>query len=173
MRILVTFASRHGATAEIAREIAAVLARRGYDPSVRSVEDVTTLEPYDAVVLGSAVYIGRWLKPAAEFVDRNREALAARPVWLFSSGPIGDPPKPDADPIDVAAISDETHAREHRVLAGRLDKKRLTFGEKAIALAVHASEGDFRDWTAIREWAMEIADDLADRRPSAARRAEL
>lgn len=167
MRILVTFASRHGATAEIAREIADVLAGRGHEASVRSVDDVMTLEPYEAVVLGSVVYMGRWLKPAAGFAARNHEALAVRPVWLFSSGPIGDPPKPDGDPADVAAIAAETQAREHRILAGRLDKRRLTFGEKAVAIAVRAPEGDFR------EWAMRIANELAGQREPAARAAEL
>jgi menaquinone-dependent protoporphyrinogen oxidase len=70
------------------------------------------------VVLGSAVYAGHWLKPARDLVARCGPALAARPVWLFSSGPVGDPPKPEEDPVDVAEVLAATSAREHR-LGGR------------------------------------------------------
>jgi menaquinone-dependent protoporphyrinogen oxidase len=109
------------------------------------------------VVLGSAVYAGRWLKPARELVDRSRDALAARPVWLFSSGPVGDPPKPEEDPVDVAAIVAATGAREHRVFAGRLVRRQLGFADKAIAVALRVPDGDFRDWAEIRRWSAGIA----------------
>jgi menaquinone-dependent protoporphyrinogen oxidase len=72
------------------------------------VEDVATLEGFDAVVVGSSIYTGRWLKPAKELVERNAEALRARPVWLFSSGPLGDPPKPEADPADTEPVTEAT-----------------------------------------------------------------
>ncbi len=86
--------------------------------------------------------------------------MATRPVWLFSSGPIGDPPKPEEDPVDVAGILRATKAREHRVFAGKLVKKQLSFGEKAMVLAFRAPEGDFRDWEEIKGWAVGIADAL-------------
>ena len=82
-------------------------------------------------------------------------------MWLFSSGPIGDPPKPEEDPVDVADIAGATRAREHRVLAGKLVKKHLRFGDKAIALALRVPEGDFRDWDEIKSWATEIGHELA------------
>jgi hypothetical protein len=81
------------------------------------------------------VYAGHWLKPARQLVDRCGSGLAARPVWLFSSGPVGDPPKPEEDPVDVAEILAATGAREHRVFAGKLARKRLSFPEKAIVSA--------------------------------------
>ncbi len=71
-----------------------VLSERGFEVTVIPPEEAGSIEDYDAVVLGSAVYMGKWMKPATELVDRSGEALAARPVWLFSSGPVGDPPKP-------------------------------------------------------------------------------
>jgi menaquinone-dependent protoporphyrinogen oxidase len=95
-----------------------------------------------------------------EFVDRVARALAARPVWLFSSGPIGNPPKPEEDRVDVSGVMETTRAREHRVFPGKLLKKQANFGERAIVLALRAPEGDFRNWTAIREWASGIADEL-------------
>lgn len=98
MKVLVTAASKYGSTAEIAQAIGDVLAGRGVDATVMPFDGATAVDDYDAVVFGSAVYAGHWLSPAKEFVQRNALALADRPVWLFSSGPIGEPPKPAEDP---------------------------------------------------------------------------
>jgi menaquinone-dependent protoporphyrinogen oxidase len=161
MKVLVTASSKHGSTAEIAREIATILAKDGLDVAEAAPEEVRSIEGYDGVVLGSAVYAGHWMKPAKELVERLAPSLATRPVWLFSSGPIGDPPKPEEDPVDAAEMIESTKARDHRVFAGRLSKKGLSFGEKAIVLALRAPEGDFRDWDEIRAWAAEIAKEMA------------
>jgi len=158
MRVLVTAATKYGATGEIAEAIGQELRERGLDATVGPPEEAGNVDGYDAVVLGSAVYAGHWLKAARELVDRQRDALAARPVWLFSSGPVGDPPKPEEDP--VAGLVAATGARDHRVFAGRLLRKQLGFADKAIAVALQVPDGDFRDWTAIREWAAGIADAL-------------
>ncbi len=161
MRVLVTAASKYGATGEIASAIGETLGRRGLEVTVVPPEEVQTVEGFDAVVLGSGVYAGHWLKPAKEFVERFGGALAGRPVWLFSSGPIGDPHKPTEDPVDVADVSQATGAREHRVFAGKLVKKHLSFGERAMVVAFRAPEGDFRDWPEIERWASSIADAMA------------
>jgi menaquinone-dependent protoporphyrinogen oxidase len=153
----VAAASKYGATGEIAGAIGEVLTEHGLDATVVPCEQVDTVDGYDAVVLGSAVYAGHWRKPARALVERSGDALAARPVWLFSSGPIGDPPKPEEDPVDVAEVLAATRAREHRVFAGKLVRKQLSFGDKAIAVALRVPEGDFRDWAAIKGWAAEIA----------------
>jgi menaquinone-dependent protoporphyrinogen oxidase len=162
MRVLVAVASRHGATAEIAEEVAKTLRGPLQDAvvEVRTVEQVTSVDGYDAVVLGSAVYMGRWLRPARDLAMQHAAALAARPTWLFSSGPIGDPPKPEEDPVDAAEIIEATRARDHRVFAGKLDRAKLGFFERAVVLALRAPEGDFRDWAEIRAWAEGVADTL-------------
>jgi len=160
MKVLVAAATKYGATGEIAQAIGDVLREHGLDTTVVAPEQAGTVGDYDAAVLGSAVYAGHWLKPARELVARSGDALAARPVWLFSSGPVGAPPKPEEDPVDVAEILAATKAREHRVFAGKLVKKQLSFPEKAIALALRVPEGDFRDWAEIRDWAAGIADAL-------------
>jgi menaquinone-dependent protoporphyrinogen oxidase len=157
MRVLLTAATKYGATGEIAQAIGEVFTERSWDAVVVPPERVKAVDSFDAVVLGSAVYAGHWLKPARELVDRSRDALAARPVWVFSSGPIGDPPKPEEDPVDVAEIMETTKAREHRVFAGKLVKKQLNFPDRAIAPALRVPEGDFRNWDQIRAWAAEIA----------------
>jgi menaquinone-dependent protoporphyrinogen oxidase len=82
-------------------------------------------------------------------------------VWLFSSGPIGDPPKPAEDPVDAAGLVHACGAREHRVFAGRLERHRLGWGERAITVALRAPEGDFRDFAGIRAWAAQIAETLS------------
>ena len=103
------------------------------------------------------MYAGHWLKPAREFLERHATDLNTKPIWLFSSGPIGDPAKPQEDPVDASSLVELTGARDHRVFAGKLDRRALNFGEKAIVMALRAPEGDFRDWNEIREWAAGIA----------------
>ncbi len=160
MRVLIITASKHGATADIGRAIADVMTREGLETTIAEPDRVGDLEGTDAMVLGSAVYAGRWMKTMRQLVEREGEKLATRPVWLFSSGPIGDPPKPDEDPVDVAPIIEATGAREHRIFSGKLDRKVLNFGERAIVNAFKVPDGDFRDWDEVREWALGIAQDL-------------
>lgn len=153
MRVLVSAATKHGATAEIAKAIGQTLSEADFEVDVIPPDLVDTVEGYDAVVLGSAVYAGRWLEPAKQMVARHRQALAARPVWLFSSGPVGEPPKPIDDPADVPEVRERTRAREHRVFAGRIEKARLSFAERAIVAALRVPDGDFRSWDEVRDWA--------------------
>lgn len=169
MKVLVSAASKHGATAEVAEQIGIALreslearddARAETVVDVLPPEQVGAVEPYDAVVLGSAVYAGHWLEDARALARNQAGELAERPTWLFSVGPIGDPPRPEEGPVDVAGILEATEAREHRVFSGKLDKGKLGFAEKAIVLALRAPEGDFRDWDAVRAWAGQIASDL-------------
>ncbi len=161
MRVLVTAASKHGATGEIAQAIATELSAEGLTAEARAITDVATLEGYDAVVLGSAVYVGKWMSEAKDFVALHVDELRKRPVWLFSSGPLGVQPKPTEDPVDVAPMLKATGAREHRLLVGALDRARLGMGERLLVKAVRAPYGDFRDPATIREWAHHIAAQLA------------
>jgi menaquinone-dependent protoporphyrinogen oxidase len=121
---------------------------------------VGAVEEFDAVVLGSAVYTGQWMKPARELAERSAAALGARPVWLFSSGPVGEPAKPADNPVDVTKILQGSKARDHRIFTGKLIKKHLSFPDRAMASALRAQEGDFRNWAEIRDWATGIADAL-------------
>ena len=108
-------------------------------------------------MLGSGIYAGHWLEPAKRFVDRHVASLRGRPVWLFSSGPIGEPARPAGDPPDAAAIRERAMAREHRVFAGALDRDTLSFAERAITRVVGAAPGDYRPWAEIDAWAVSIA----------------
>lgn len=166
MRILIAAASRHAATAEIASRIGGLLAKRLRERGmpaeihVRHAEEVHDFAGYDAVVLGSAVYEGRWLKPARELVRTHADQLRALPVWLFSSGPVGDQLDPPPVPPEPDHLVRATGAREHRIFAGRLDRDRLGHVERLMARAGTGSDGDYRDWGAITAWTTDIADAL-------------
>jgi menaquinone-dependent protoporphyrinogen IX oxidase len=162
-RVLIVVASKHGATADIATALARALADSAAGRAVGlgavsvPIEQRPDPEPYDAVVLGSAVYLGRWLEPARHYAAEHVATLRARAVWLFSSGPVGEPPFPAEEPHDVAPLAESIGARGHRIFPGRLEKSRLTFGERAMVTAMRAPIGDFRDWDAVLTWGDEIA----------------
>ncbi len=124
MRALVAVASQHGATREIADMIGATIAGRGIETDICEIEDAPALAGYDAFVVGSAVYMGGWVKSARAFVEAHADELATRPTWLFSSGPVGDPPKPDSETaVKVEDLVAAVHAREHRLFSGRLEMR--------------------------------------------------
>lgn len=162
MKVLVSAASKHGATAGIADVIGSALMTSGFEVSVMEPGQVDDIDNFDAIVVGSAVYAGHWMKSAIELTERFAERFPGKPVWLFSSGPIGDPPKPTEDPVDVVEVMKVTGARGHRLFAGKLDKAMLSFPERAIVSALRAPYGDFRDWDEIRNWAHEIASSLSE-----------
>lgn len=160
-RILIVAASKHGGTAEIADQIAKTLESRGLEVTVADPGSLTEIDGYGVVILGSAVYAGHWLGDARQLAEQVVTLDPAPMVWLFSSGPIGDPPKPEDDPVDIADIQQQIGARGHKVFAGKIDKSKLSFGERAIMIAVRAPEGDFRDWHAIAAWANDIGDTIS------------
>ncbi|HVR31090.1 MAG TPA: flavodoxin domain-containing protein [Acidimicrobiia bacterium] len=159
-RVLVSAGSKHGSTAEIASRIASQLEEHGCDVTFCPPNDAGDVADFDAIVLGSAVYAGRWTADAKDLAHAIGRVDPIPAVWLFSSGPVGDPPKPDEEPVDAADILTATRAKEHRVFAGKIDKSKLGFGEKAIVMALKVPEGDFRDWDAIDRWASQIAEQL-------------
>lgn len=161
--ILVATASRHGSTEELGRAIASDLAHYGFTVEVRRMVEVDTVFPYDALVLGSAVYMGDWLKEAREFVDLHRDGIVTRPTWLFSSGPIGDE-GPTSQRYDASRMVERTRARDHHLFGGRIDKAALRFRERVLAGLVSAPETDERDWAVATAWAAAIARALTDER---------
>jgi len=155
MRALVTYASHHGSTAEVGERIAATLIKDGVDAEALRVQEVPDIAGYDAVVMGSAVYYGRWMNEAVTFVDRNRTQLARRAIWLFSVGPLGDQPR--TEPAVIGGLIASLGAVEHHLFSGALDLHKLSFPERVIAKGVKTPTGDFRDWNEIDSWALTIA----------------
>lgn len=178
MRVLVAYATKHGATPDIADRIAGTLTGAGHEVTLCPVAEADDADRYDAVVLGSAVYLGHWRKEALTYARRQWENLGTRPVWLFSSGPLGtqlvDEEGRDlrdaADPEELPELLDVLHPQGHHVFFGELDPKRLTVAERALrrlpAGRKLLPEGDFRDWDDVDRWAERIAARLRDGPPS-------
>ncbi len=175
MTILVAYASRHGATRGIAERIADALRRSGLEAEARAVQSVRDPAAYDAFVIGAATYMFHWMKEATVFVRRQRAVLASRPVWLFSSGPLGtdlvDEEGQDvlvaSEPRELPELRDAVHPRAHRVFFGAFDpgQKAVGITERLVMLMPAARAafpaGDFRDWAEIDAWADGIARELA------------
>ncbi len=159
MTVLVAYAGRHGCTAAIAQRVGEVLGGLASPVDVVPVGQVQDLTHYRAVVLGSAVYMGRWMDQPRAFVATHAAALAARPVWLFSVGLA--PQRPGAVLADATAAIDTTGARGHRYFLGRMDRRLLGLAERAVIASLGTPDGDSRDWSAIEEWATRVAADLA------------
>jgi menaquinone-dependent protoporphyrinogen oxidase len=157
MNVLVAVASKHGSSLEIGQVIEATLHSAGFDVDLQRTEAVTSLDGYHAAVLGSGVYMGHWMRVARELIDDHEAELRAMPVWLFSSGPVGDPLSPLENPAEVAAVAKRIGARGHRLFAGKIDGSELRVAEKALVALVRAEQGDFRPWSEISEWAESIA----------------
>jgi menaquinone-dependent protoporphyrinogen oxidase len=166
MNVIVIHASRYGSTQEIAEFIATRLREQGLQAEAKSAKSNPDPGDYDAVVIGSAMYLGHWMSEAVEFVQNNRAALAARPVWLFSSGPLTlrdgvTTDDPELEPTELAGIRGAAHPRDHRVFFGALVPSRLGFAQRALrslpAARAVLPEGDFRDWEKIEAWADGIA----------------
>jgi menaquinone-dependent protoporphyrinogen oxidase len=160
MTLLIAVSSKHGSTREIAGSIADTLREAGVEVEVVDAQHVQSVEPYGAVIVGSAVYLGRWMAPARDLVNRSVDALRTRPVWLFSSGPLGRDTADPADAADGLRLLALVGARDHRVFSGKLDKHEIGFLERRIASMVKNPYGDHRDWSDIREWATSIVREL-------------
>jgi menaquinone-dependent protoporphyrinogen oxidase len=161
VNILVAAASRHGSTREIGEAIAGELKSLGHRAIVSDAALVEDSDDFDAYIIGSAVYMGRWLPDARALVKEHGASFLGKPVWLFSSGPLGEPnAQPKADPAHLEELMQATAAREHRMFVGKLEKHGLGPGERIAVKMVKAPEGDFRDWESIRGWAREIALEL-------------
>jgi len=168
-KVLVAYGTKYGATAEIAEKIGETLHQAGLQADVQRTDRVGDVAAYGAVVLGSAVYAGRWVKGAAKFLETNAETLAGRPVWLFSSGPTGQ-----GDPVQLMKgwrfpealqpVADRIGPRDVAVFHGAIDVKKLNFIERLLIRGIKAPTGDFRDWGAITAWAAAIAATLKNAR---------
>ena len=161
-RVLVAYATKHGHTTEIAEKIGDVLKGAGLQADVLPVSKVKDVKKYTAVVAGTATYIAMWRKDFLRFLSANEKYLATIPVWLFSSGPMGE-----GDPVELSqgwrypvaqkSLVEAIKARDITVFHGVIDPKKMGFLEKWVIKKVQAPVGDYRDWDLIKKWAEGIA----------------
>ncbi|MDG6907364.1 MAG: flavodoxin domain-containing protein [Nitrososphaerota archaeon] len=176
MKVLVAFASKHGSTKGIAEFIGEKLREKGIEVEVLPADKVRDLRSFDAFVIGSALYLGRWMKEAKQFASKNSAVLSTRPVWLFSSGPTGTNLK-DAKgndlldpkvsgPKELDELKEKLRFRDHRIFFGAFDPKDLDFFSrqffKSAAIREATPIGDFRDWKEIEAWSASIAQSLQE-----------
>jgi menaquinone-dependent protoporphyrinogen oxidase len=167
--VLVIYASKHGATAEIARKIGETLTQAGIQTALADAKTARDLSPYRAIILGSAVYFGSWRKEAAKLLKTNQQILAEKPTWLFSSGPAGE-----GDPVELLdgwrlpsglqEIVDRIQPHDITVFHGMVNPDKLNIFEKWILKNVKSPVGDYRNWEAITAWAEEIATSLMEKK---------
>jgi menaquinone-dependent protoporphyrinogen oxidase len=163
--ILVAYASKHGATEEIAYKIGEVLKQQSLQADVQPADRVVTLKNYRAVILGSAVYAGQWQKSAVNFLETYERQLAEMPVWFFSSGPTGT-----GDPVELMKgwrfptaqqpLANRIQPRDIALFHGEIDMTKINFAERLIIKGVKAPTGDYRDWEAVTTWAKGIAESM-------------
>jgi menaquinone-dependent protoporphyrinogen oxidase len=139
---------------------------------VRSIEHVEGVAAYDAFVLGSAIHDRTWLPPAAEFIHRNAAELAARPVWLFGVGMLGDEGSALApavtavirrlwkEPKVISDIRPVIHPRDYHTFVGAVQPEHFPLTGRVLFKVMGAHYGDHRDWREIRAWALHIAHDM-------------
>lgn len=177
MNVLVAYATRYGATRGIAERIAAILRREGLEAVAEPIEKAGDPAAFDSVVIGSAIYFGHWMTQSASFVRNHCEALAERPVWLFSCGPLGSKLYDDrlrnlrvtCIPREIAEFEETFCAREHRVFFGAMDHRKLGLFHRLLkSLPINKDDvlfpnGDFRNWDEIDAWAEEIANEMKAR----------
>lgn len=160
-RVLVACASKMGSTAEIADVVADRLRGAGFDVERAPAEDVRSVEEFGAVVLGSAVYTGRWRQEALAFMRRFEAELAGRQVWLFQSGPLdGSAERHELDlPKRVRSLAERIGIHAHMTFGGRIDPEHPA-GFLAKRMVDSGLGRDFRDFGHVKAWADGIATEL-------------
>lgn len=156
MKVSVITATRHGSTAEVAEIIARRLTELGHAAEVIDAEQATPIDG-DAIVLGSPIYMGRWLKPARKIAEGLSRGADNRPLFMFACGPLGDPPQPDPPEAEELVGALASRALEFRIFSGKLDEAELNRRERMMVHAVKAPAGDFREKEAIEDFADSIA----------------
>lgn len=156
-KVLVAYATKMGATTGIATAIADELRRKGHQADLREVSGVRTIDEYDAVVLGSAIYLRRWRPEAVRFLRKHTRELRDRQVWLFHSGPVGaDRDQIQAMPANVTRLARRIGATPAMTFAGRLEPDTAK-GFLARRMATTDLAGDFRDWDLVTAWSQDVA----------------
>ena len=165
VRVLVGYASRFGSTRDIANRIADAVRKDGSEVDVRSVDEISDLDHYDAVVFGSGVYDGSWTAEATELMRRHAVVLVHKPVWLFSLGSFGDRHPIvggliKMEPKEISEFEHTLHPRDYRVFAGVIDLDHWPAWGRLLFKALGGHAGDNRQWADIDAWAERIAQEV-------------
>ena len=156
--MLVAYATRNGSTAEIASAVGKELESAGHSVVVKEMKAVTSLEGYDAFVIGAPVYMGKVID-ITKFVGRFKDTLAGKPVAAFAVGlaVVSNDPKQQEEsrkaleaslaPVKPVAVT---------LFGGVVNPAKLSFIQRKMTEPAKSPIGDFRDWNAIAAWAREL-----------------
>jgi len=156
-KILIVVASKAGSTTEIAKFMADELNKAGADAAVLTPDKVTSLTGYNAVIIGSPIYMGKWLSEAREFVENNQQILNKMSVaYFFSCLTLTDPAKKHEAENYLADQRKLVEPLSLGRFAGKMDYSKVSFFNRMMAKMVGTKEGDYRDWKAIKEWTLDF-----------------
>ena len=162
--ILVAYATRYGSTAEVAEAVGDELRKAGAEVDVQPIDDIQDLSRYQAVIIGSPIYMGKWLPEAQVFVERHQQHLRGIPVAYFAVGLTIMGGTPDAIRKAEASMGQVrmlVNPVDIGIFPGRLESSRLSVADRAITKLIRAKTGDFRDWEAVRAWAQTLRPKIA------------
>jgi menaquinone-dependent protoporphyrinogen oxidase len=170
MKVLIAYASKHGSTAEVAHFVAGVLREHNIEVTVNLVDELAIISGYDAYILGSPIYGGMWLSEISRFLEKFKQELAKKPVYMWIMC------------IRVLETNGREHAlkeyvhqptlheigvRDVAVFAGKLNLDVIDWNERWTLAARYDGESlpgtrndDYRDWNAIRAWAIQVREAL-------------
>ena len=164
MNVLIAYASKYSSTKEIAEHIALILRRQGLTVEVKDAETVSSLHPYAAVIIGSALYFDNWLPAATELLESFQDELAQEPVWLFSSGITGKGDFREITewyyPKALEGIIKTIKPKGITLFGGKVDAKELELSDWLINPGLRVETRDYRNWKEVEAWAMQIANTL-------------
>ncbi|WP_332450289.1 flavodoxin domain-containing protein [Methanoculleus sp.] len=163
-RILVAYATRYGSTAEVAGAIGEELRKAGVAVDVRPVNDLEDLSPYRAAIIGSPIYMGKWLPESQVFIERNQQILRTIPVAYFAVGLTvsdGGPETLRNAEASMDQVRMLVNPVEIGIFPGKLESDRLSFSDRTITKLIRAKTGDFRNWEAVRAWAQTVREKIA------------
>jgi menaquinone-dependent protoporphyrinogen oxidase len=156
--LLITYATKYGSTRETAVEMAAALRDKGVSVDLKQMREVETLDEYEGVVMGAALYMGRLHGDARRFLARHKDALGHHPVALFVPGPVEKREKDFNGAREQLGKELARYPwfapRASEVMGGSFDPMRLGFLLRLIPALRKMPASDARDWEAIRTWAI-------------------
>jgi menaquinone-dependent protoporphyrinogen oxidase len=161
MRVLITVASKHGSTEQLGELVAQELRCRGALADVVAPADLSSIDGYDAVVVGCAVYAGHLMPVARALGVRWAARIGALPNYVFVSGPLATDSADPAPPADALELARRLGSRKIVVFPGRALASELDAPERAFLKMAGSRAGDYRDPANVRAWAATVADDLA------------
>jgi menaquinone-dependent protoporphyrinogen oxidase len=160
-KVLVTYASKYGSTGGVADAIGKEMCSKDVATDVVLIKNASNVSSYQGVVIGSAIYMGKWMSEAADFVKKNKDFLRHVPVAYFLVCMTLSQPT-EKNRAEVLSYMDPILKAVPEIkpvgigtFAGAMDYNNLSWLNKKILKSKGTPEGDFRDWNAIRTWAQE------------------